>query len=168
MEIPVSQKGRDRKIEGKRNEKKHFRSKAHKRGSQSSQWKAQSASLVINKKVWSFLDGSIQNRKTQSLWSLTQSKRFIAQIIDISLACSGSQQERKNTKQDQSKLEELCVPCRFFCWKGSAGRRIKSWDIAARGSTASRSSPLPGGTRTSWCTYKWRMNNRHQHLLHIP
>lgn len=60
------------------------------------------------------------------------------------------------------------VPSLSFYRKGSGDRRRQSWHTPASGSTASHSSPLPVGTQTSWCTFRGRMNNSHQRLLHSP
>lgn len=60
------------------------------------------------------------------------------------------------------------VPSESFCRRGSGDRRRRSWHIAAWGSTASHSSPLPVGTQTSWCTFTGRMNNSSQPPLQNP
>lgn len=75
MEIQLSQE-RGKKKRKQRNEKNHFRSKAHKRLS-IFKVKDPISQCAYNKKVWRFLDGSIQNRKTQSLGCLTYSVNCI-------------------------------------------------------------------------------------------
>lgn len=164
----VSQKERNREVEKKKT------TWEHERVSPSSGRVQSTGSVIISwfGVFWMDQYKAGRHRVSDSKWN-----PFITQAVNVCAAGSVAPSEARQTERDRTQNKERvrmsekrssAVPSPSFYRKGSGDRRRRSWHTAAWGSTASHSSPLPVGTQTSWYTFRRKMNNSHQPLLHIP